>query len=393
MTSYINRIKTYGEFDFADVEDVYNFFDTFEKEYYVGLVCNVADTLALEDIFAERNDYLGLALENQFYLKYKEEVLSLLTDKEFVNLNDLQKKFESAYILEALGKALSVEMVEAIVSNSLAEIGYNEEIFDDNKGIDMYGAILAEKDKITTIELFKKFVDEYEKPEEEDAEEDDKPARRPSTSGGGSFKVDASTVEKINTETTPEKVETPVANKIAFSDVAENHWAYSSILNLYNKNIISGNSDGSFAPERAVTRAEFIKMLLGAIDAKTAENSQKTEFADVTKDDWYYTYFDKAYILGLVTGDSMGNMRPMDMISREEMAVLIYRAITLNNEEVKNDNIPAFNDKDEISLWATDAVNYLTAQGILKGSDKNTFNPKSNTTRAESAAVIERIIK
>lgn len=220
------------------------------------------------------------------------------------------------------------------------------------------------------------------------------PTHRPSSGGGGgggggSLGTDNATPTPEPTPT-PEETnapdttvpQNPVTTAI-FEDVPAEHWAYSYIMDLYNTGIINGKTDTLFVPNDNVTRAEFAKMaaMLFGLTAQS-ENSQ---FADVTADDWYAPYVIAATEAGIVNGTSETTFSPNDNITREQIAAIIGRQMGWTSE-----NAAAYSDADSIAAYALPYVNGLTEQGILTGND-GMFRPKDNSTRAEAAAIVDRV--
>lgn len=188
-----------------------------------------------------------------------------------------------------------------------------------------------------------------------------------------------SDISSMNKENLPKK---------EFTDTA-GHWAESNILAMADMGIVNGVSENEFQPDRNVTRAEFATMI-----SKVLKLNETTEniYHDVTDDAWYKDVVLKCTKAGLIQG-SDGMFRPKDLISREEMAVILYRAknyIGLTNEETMS---LTFADKDEISEWAKDAVMNMSYDGIINGMGDNMFAPKNSATRAQAVVVLERILK
>jgi len=172
-----------------------------------------------------------------------------------------------------------------------------------------------------------------------------------------------------------------------FTDVST-HWAYATIKSMYAKGIVNGYDDGTFKPNNTVTRAEFVKMLTGAITLATTDISSIT-FTDVADSDWYAECVKLAAANGLVQGHD-GKFRPLDKISRQDAAIVIYNAIsgagyTLNGEKT-------FDDTSDISDYAKASVSALAANGVINGSDGN-FLPLNTLTRAEAVKLIENLLK
>ena len=181
-------------------------------------------------------------------------------------------------------------------------------------------------------------------------------------------------------------VETPEIS--VFEDIA-GHWAKDSITNMYNKGVVSGVSDTRFEPDRNITRAEFVKLLVTAFGLESG--SVFGGFDDVSGGDWFAEYVNTAGALGIVNGFD-GNFRPNDNITREEAVKILMegRRISLNPEEEFTKTEAGFNDNDKISGWAVPYAAEAAALGIVAGDEYGNFNPKSQATRAEAVVMLER---
>ncbi len=228
------------------------------------------------------------------------------------------------------------------------------------------------------------------------------PTRRPSYSGGGggfgggTFGTGATATPKPTATADPNATANPNATTVpgaptaapaagdqVFEDVPADHWAYSYIMDLYNMGIINGETATLFVPDDNVTRAEFAKMavLLFGLTAQSAES----KFVDVTAGDWFAPYVIAATEAGIVLGTSETTYSPNDNITREQIAAIIGREMNWTS-----DNPLDYSDADTIEEYALPYVTGLTEQGILTG-DNGMFRPKDNSTRAEAAAIIDRV--
>ncbi|HQD76211.1 MAG TPA: S-layer homology domain-containing protein [Bacillota bacterium] len=163
------------------------------------------------------------------------------------------------------------------------------------------------------------------------------------------------------------------------NDVA-GHWAYDNINKLVTLGCISGYPDGSFKPENTITRAEFATLLVKAF--KLEGNGGKT-FTDTTAH-WARDYIATAATNGLVNGYPDGTFGPDDLITREQMAVMIVKAAKLAPVA----EAPQFADSGSISPWAREAIATATENGIMRGYPDNTVRPGGSATRAEAVTVI-----
>lgn len=169
----------------------------------------------------------------------------------------------------------------------------------------------------------------------------------------------------------------------AYTDIS-GHWGRECIEKLSAMGIISGYEDGSFRPDDYVTRAEFVKLIVSALNIPETSGSS---FSDVSETDWYYGYISAGAQRGIINGYG-SEFRPNDQIKREDAAVIIYRVMGIEAAAEAAD----YTDAADIADYAAEAVNALTAAGVLSGSD-GMFLPESGTTRAEAAAMIDRMLE
>lgn len=178
---------------------------------------------------------------------------------------------------------------------------------------------------------------------------------------------------------TPVETEAPALEAGVFVDTAD-HWAKDYVKTLADKGVIGGYDDGTFLPNKNVTRAEYIKMVVGMFGL---EESAENAFDDVADTAWYKEYVEKAVAAGLVEGDG-GKFNPDATITRQDAAVILYRlGITAGDTEI------SFADEASVADYAKEAVDTLASAGIINGSDGN-FNPANAITRAETAAILCR---
>ncbi|MDD6483608.1 MAG: S-layer homology domain-containing protein [Clostridiales bacterium] len=173
--------------------------------------------------------------------------------------------------------------------------------------------------------------------------------------------------------------------KYSFEDIKE-HWAREDIEELCKAGIVNGINDNEFMPQRAVTRAEFVKLICAMLGLE-ADNTQT--FFDVKETDWYCEYVSAAAKAGIVYGDN-GLFRPQSSITREEMALIAKRCADYKNIKADSALSELFSDDGDISAWSREAVYETVRMGIINGID-GAFCPKSSTTRAQAAVVINRI--
>lgn len=176
-------------------------------------------------------------------------------------------------------------------------------------------------------------------------------------------------------------------NESGFNDVPDSYWAKGYITALVGRGVVKGVGSNNFAPESNVTREQYIAMLLRV--ANIESGYEISSFNDVKQGEWYYPAVAKAEKIGLASGYANGNFGIGDNITREDLCVLGYRLIqqrkNIEAEEVKELN---FTDKDKISSYAIEAVEFMQNNGIIHGYDDGSFKPLGKATRAEACIII-----
>ncbi|MDI4643911.1 S-layer homology domain-containing protein [Cohnella hashimotonis] len=205
---------------------------------------------------------------------------------------------------------------------------------------------------------------------------------------GGVVDGAAGTVEAESTE--PGAYAVLVA-EYTFGDLA-NHWSRGDVEVLAARGIVTGDPDGSFRPNGKLTRAEFVKLLLPLFADAEADRASSAPFTDVPQEAWYAEAVEKAAAAGIVQGAD-GKFRPTDPVTREEMAVMLYRALGIVTDDLDPEKLlSVFNDGAKVSGWARMQVAYAVKAGLLKGSGGR-LHPGATATRAEAATVLLRVLE
>lgn len=163
------------------------------------------------------------------------------------------------------------------------------------------------------------------------------------------------------------------------NDIA-GHWAANNINQLVAIGAIKGYSDGSFKPDNTITRAEFATVLVKAFQLASRDGKAFTD----TAGHWAEDYIAAAVVNGIVSGYDDDTFGPDDLITREQMAVLIVKAAKLAPATGESQ----FADSGGISGWAKEAIATATQNGLMKGYPDNTIQPLGSATRAEAVTVI-----
>ncbi|SFB39323.1 S-layer homology domain-containing protein [Cohnella sp. OV330] len=188
----------------------------------------------------------------------------------------------------------------------------------------------------------------------------------------------------------------------AFTDLARVPWAQPGIEALAARGLASGVGESMFAPDRHVTRAEFVALLMNVLAPASRGPEIAPAFSDVKPGAWYAGAVSAAAELDIARGRPDGSFGIRDEISRQDMAVMMERALRLagvrtgaDDEAAPTGSLSAlaFADSDAIAPYARDAVDALHAAGILTGVGGSRIAPAETATRAQAAVMLYRLYR
>lgn len=160
------------------------------------------------------------------------------------------------------------------------------------------------------------------------------------------------------------------------------HWSKEYVEYGIDNGFINGYPDGTFQPDKAVTRAEFAKMLNSALGiTKKAVIS----FGDVDVNQWYYPEIQKAVFAGYVSGYDNGTFLANNLITRQEAAVILSRIAT-RPDAVKS--VDSFKDASSIASWAKGAFEFAYSKGYFSGNEQLQLTPLASLTRGQAAKIL-----
>lgn len=176
-----------------------------------------------------------------------------------------------------------------------------------------------------------------------------------------------------------------------FLDVAPQDWYFDEIDFAATKGLLNGVAPMEYAPNDGLTRAMFVTMLHRLLSGKQlTPEAVKLSFTDLEQDAWYEDAVFWAAHNGIVDGYEDGSFRPDRKISREEMCVILDRLLTMLKKNVEADEL-TFSDTERIAPWAAESVARLVKTGVIRGQENNRFAPTATATRAEAATVLHRL--
>ena len=176
-----------------------------------------------------------------------------------------------------------------------------------------------------------------------------------------------------------------------YADVSRADWFYPYVNFVTSRNLIAGKN-GKFAPNENLTRAALVEALYN-MEGNPAVTSV-LKFTDVKADATYKNAVLWATENGIVNGVTETEFAPEAHITREQLATIIYRYAKFNNTSYKagsDDKLASFGDAASIAEYAKEGVLYAVENGILSGFEDSTMRPQGNTTRAQAAAIVNRV--
>ncbi|MCZ8521150.1 polysaccharide lyase family 8 super-sandwich domain-containing protein [Paenibacillus caseinilyticus] len=180
------------------------------------------------------------------------------------------------------------------------------------------------------------------------------------------------------------------AHAVSFQDTAKYTWASSQIGELAAKGIVNGTGPNTFSPAANVTRADFISLLVRSLGLKAEPDMS---FVDVSSAAYYAEAVGIAKRLGIAQGGEDGKFNPKMAISRQDMMVLISRALKAAGRSLEAgtpEDLSGFTDRGQVAAYAVDSAATLIKNKVVEG-DGTKLKPLATATRAETAVLIYRI--
>ena len=179
----------------------------------------------------------------------------------------------------------------------------------------------------------------------------------------------------------------PSADAADFTDVPENSWYRDAVQYAVNMGLMKGISDSQFAPETSMSRAMLVTVLWRyAGSPKEGANN----FDDVTNGLWYTDAIAWAAENGVVTGVGNGKFDPDGSVTREQLAVVLYRYSNAEGIDTSSrKSLDSFPDAAKVSDWAAEPMKWAVSAGLITGSNEQLM-PQNSATRAQTAAMLHR---
>lgn len=354
------------------------------ESYFMGEALGrlAAREIELDELLTAYSAYVDIDYKTEFAslpTEIQEEMISLFAKMESLK-GDFRVLFQNTRELARMKCAVSFSSLQKTYLSYAAEhnisldayYGLSSSYQQDQVFIKLFARIRNAENMEEVHTMFRAAVDE--------AKNDTENNSHGGGNGGGGGGGNSTTYLPADSTPLPD---TNVIPQESFSDIAQ-HWAKGYIEQMKQLGAINGFEDGTFRPDQVVTRAEFVKMLGELLQLPQREG---TVFDDVARSDWYYTAVYAAYEQDLIRGTSEHEFSPEAEITREDAAVIIQRAWSVSGGSAKD-----FADSSDVSAYAVEAVRTLSAAGILTGYADDTIAPKASLTRAETAALLARVL-
>lgn len=355
---------------------------------------NNASAENVETIIDYYAEYIGIK-DSTAYTTYKEKtndaaktrIAQMFVQKTFDVNTDVKAFFIETVITQAVNEAasrLSSGDIKTVLTDNAAAIGINLSSLSGLNYPDEVYKTLISSTYNTLEELKKAFNDAVTKQRAAEEKKNSSPGGNGGGGSGSSGSKDSGSLPPTDSNIISNN------GKTVFSDMAGYEWAETAVNELYKRNAINGRDNTHFAPADSVTREEFSKMLAYAMKLTTAETAE--EFADVKNNEWYYTPVMALAAKNIVNGIGNGLFGVGSNISREDTAVMVYRAVEYFGKDISVSGKASFTDFKKVSEYARNAVSYLESVKIVNGMNDGTFAPKEKINRAQAAVIIYNML-
>lgn len=182
-----------------------------------------------------------------------------------------------------------------------------------------------------------------------------------------------------------------IQSVLPYRDVSPNSWYYDYVYDVYEKGLMTGMNETTFAPDVTLSRAHFATILWRMVGSPEVPYTEK--FPDVPEGQFYTTAVMWASENGIITGyTDSGLFKPADQITREQIAAMLYRYASFIGENVSNTaSLTSFSDNSKVSEFAKVPMEWCVAEGIISGDGvTGELLPQGNTSRAVCATIISR---
>jgi len=370
----------------------------------------VIDATLTEDKIAETIAKYGISMPEVFNEDYNgaefEEILpSVMDSMEPTDIAGYVDAYKRAVALCLIANGKSADFVKALTTYA-AELGIAPQTMETSYSplklsskLSSKMSVVKEKYVVGMDDVIKDIISDLEKEDKQGSQNETLGSSSSNKGSSPSFVSSSRTPASAPQATvTPEGTEAPNVEPVtngAFTDIANHGWAQDAINLLAEREILSGVGDGTFNPDGVLTREQAVKLLILTLDLTidpSHNNSQADNgYKDCEFGSWYYPYITYAKVNNLVNGVGKGEFGIGQQVTRQDLAVMLYRA--LKSRGKLSDETVEFADSDAVSDYAQMAVASLGGMGLITGFPDGSFGPKETTTRAQAAVIFARFLE
>lgn len=188
------------------------------------------------------------------------------------------------------------------------------------------------------------------------------------------------------------KAETPAPVALPFTDVKSGNWFYDAVKYAYEQGLMTGTSATTFAPNETMNRAMIVTVLYRLEKSPAVTGASK--FTDVPAGQWYSDAVAWAAANKIVNGYDETTFGPMNAVTREQMAAILFRYEQVKGLEnvTLEENLNRFPDQNKISAYAIPALQWAVGQKIINGNADGTLDPTGTATRAQVAQIFTNLL-
>ena len=345
---------------------------------------------AMEEVLGEYDTKLNILNSSVYRKTYdglsrklKEQVYGAFKKQSYYTPSEIKDSFILTVLNTYLANAVGADAVKTVLRDNAALLGITASDYNlsDAKLLKMIGK------SFSSVADVKKTLESIKKSKEESSQSS-------GGSGGGSSGGSSGGSGSVLSPALGENTVIGAIGDVSypFTDMEEYVWAKEAVLRLYQSGVLNGVGEQKFAPERVITREEFLKLLVNGFGL-TASWDNGVSFSDVVPGAWYEPFVMTGVASGIVKGMGDGRFGVGSPIARQDMIVMLYRAVCLKNEQAEIGGTSGFEDFEAIADYAKAAVRFAETNEIANGMGDGNFHPELGATRAESSVILYRAIE
>ena len=176
-----------------------------------------------------------------------------------------------------------------------------------------------------------------------------------------------------------------------FSDVEPGRWYSAGVLYCFEHGYMDGTGHGFFSPGAVLTRSMAVQMIARLVGVDLSEYAGYATFSDVRANAWYHDAVAWAKFAGITGGAGNGGFKPNGAVTRQDLAVMLFRAAQLSGARVGGRaDLNRFTDAGDVSRYAVTALSWAVKNGIISGTGNGRIAPRDGATRAQTAQIFRK---